>query len=70
MDTLWTQARLFSHRYRVAALRVTSRDSYKALEEYSGQSEDDDAPHAVAGRKVATKFKELLDDYREMMPDS
>jgi glutathione S-transferase len=50
--------------------RVIARDSYKSLEEYAGQSEDDDAPHAVAGRKVATKFKELLDDYRKMMPDS
>ena len=50
--------------------RVTARDSYKSLEEYPGQSEDDDAPHAVAGQKVAPKFKELLDNYREMMPSS
>jgi glutathione S-transferase len=48
--------------------RVTARDSFKALEEYRGQSEDDDAPHAVAGRKVAPKFKALLVSYREMMP--
>ena len=48
--------------------RVTARDSYKALEEYPGQSEDDNAPHAAAGRKVAPRFKELLDSYRGMMP--
>jgi len=48
--------------------RITTRESYKSLEEYPGQSEDDDAPHAVAGRKVASKFRELLDSYREMMP--
>lgn len=48
--------------------RITVRDSYKSLEEYPGQSEDDDAPHAVAGREVAGKFKELLDHYRDIMP--
>lgn len=48
--------------------RITVRDSYMALEEYAGQSQDDNAPHAVAGRKVAPKFKELLDNYRNMMP--
>ncbi len=48
--------------------RVTGRDSYRALEEYPGQSEDEDAPHAVAGRKVASKFKELLENYRKVMP--
>ena len=50
--------------------RVTERDSYKMLEEYPGQSEDDDAPHAVAGRKVASNFREILNNYREMMPGS
>lgn len=48
--------------------RVISRDSYKSLEEYPGQSEDDDAPHAQAGRKVEAKFREILATYREMMP--
>ena len=48
--------------------RVTARDSYKSLDEYPGQSEDEDAPHAVAGRKVAPKFKELLAAYRDRMP--
>ena len=50
--------------------RVKLRDSYKALEEYPGQSDDDDAPHAMAGRKVVSKFEELLDNYRKMMPKS
>lgn len=50
--------------------RVIERDSYKALQEYPGQSEDDEAPHAKAGRKVAGKFKELLADYRKMMPST
>jgi aryl carrier-like protein len=49
--------------------RVKLRDSYKVLEEYPGQS-DDDAPHAMAGRKVVSKFEELLDNYRKMMPKS
>jgi glutathione S-transferase len=47
---------------------VTDRKSYKALEEYPGQSEDDDAPHAKAGVIVADKIKTLLEYYRETIP--
>ena len=48
--------------------RIIERESYMALEEYPGQSADDEAPHAVAGRKVEEKFREILSTYREMMP--
>lgn len=48
--------------------RLTSRASYKALEEYPGQSENDEAPHAKAGRVVADKFAELLNHYRTTIP--
>ena len=47
--------------------RVTARPSYQALEDYPGQDADDGAPHAVAGRKVAPRFKAILDNYRAMM---
>ena len=47
---------------------ITSRPSYKSLEEYSGQSEDDEAPHAKAGAAVADKIEELLGYYRETIP--
>ncbi len=48
--------------------RVTARPSYKALEEYPGQSEDDNAPHAKAGRAVEGRFQELLNQYRTTIP--
>jgi len=47
---------------------VTSRESYKSLEEYPGQGEDDNAPHARAGVAVAPKIKELLEYYRTNIP--
>ena len=47
---------------------ITDRPSYKSLEEYPGQSEDDDAPHAKAGASVADKIKELLLHYRNTIP--
>ena len=47
---------------------ITDRPSYKSLEEYPGQSEDDDAPHAKAGACVADKIKELLLHYRNTIP--
>ena len=47
---------------------ITDRPSYKSLEEYPGQSEDDDAPHAKAGASVADKIKELLLHYRDTIP--
>jgi len=50
--------------------RVTNRPSYDALDEYEGQREDDDAPHAKAGKAVAPKFKELIDTYREIIPSA
>jgi glutathione S-transferase len=48
--------------------RVTQRESYTRLEEYEGQREDDNAPHARAGAVVADDFKHLIDQYRHMMP--
>jgi glutathione S-transferase len=48
--------------------RVSSRPSYKALEEYAGQGEDDNAPHAKAGAVVQDKFAELLAHYRTTIP--
>ena len=47
---------------------VTRRQSYKQLEEYPGQNEDDDAPHAKAGAVAATKIKSLLEKYRTTIP--
>jgi len=47
--------------------RVTSRPSYKALEEYEGQREDDDAPHAKAGALVVSDFEELIKKYRRII---
>lgn len=50
--------------------RVTARPSFQALEEYEGQSEDDDAPHAKAGRAVAAQFEELIATYRKIIPSA
>ncbi len=50
--------------------RVTARPSYDALDEYEGQRENDDAPHATAGRAVRPKFKELIETYREIIPSA
>ena len=47
---------------------IAVRQSYKAFEEYPGQSEDDDAPHAKAGCAVANKIGELLEHYRTTIP--
>jgi glutathione S-transferase len=47
---------------------ISDRSSYKSLEEYPGQSEDDNAPHAKAGSAVENKVKELLEIYRQTMP--
>ncbi|MEC7491151.1 MAG: glutathione S-transferase family protein [Pseudomonadota bacterium] len=47
---------------------ITMRASYKDLEEYPGQSEDDGAPHAKAGAAVADKIGELLVHYRTTIP--
>ena len=47
---------------------ITVRQSYRELEEYPGQSEDDDAPHAKAGAAVANKIGELLEHYRTTIP--
>ena len=47
---------------------ITDRPSYKSLEEYPGQSEDDEAPHAKAGASVADRIKELLLHYRNTIP--
>ena len=47
---------------------VVIRQSYKALEDYPGQNEDDDAPHAKAGAAVANKIGELLNHYRTTIP--
>ncbi len=49
--------------------RVSRRPSYRGLEEYEGQGEDDEAPHAVAGRQVADQFKDILAHYRAIMPE-
>ena len=48
--------------------RIIDRDSYTQLEEYPGQSEDDTAPHAVAGRAGAADMARVLRQYRDMMP--
>ena len=47
---------------------ITVRQSYRELEEYPGQSEDDDAPHAKAVAAVANKIGELLEHYRTTIP--
>ncbi len=47
--------------------RIVTRPSYTQLDEYPGQMEDDDAPHAVAGREGEADVKRILDQYREMM---
>lgn len=47
---------------------ITCRQSYKALEEYPGQSEDDDTPHAKAGAAVAAEISDLLNHYRSTIP--
>jgi len=38
------------------------------LEEYPGQSEDNESPHAKAGAVVANKIEELLEYYRKTIP--
>ena len=48
--------------------RIKIRESYKNLEEYPGQSEDDDAPHARAGAAVTVKIGDLLEYYRTTIP--
>ena len=47
--------------------RIVARPSYTQLDEYDGQMEDDDAPHAVAGREGEADVKRILGQYREMM---
>jgi len=47
---------------------ITNRQSYKDLEEYPGQGEDDAAPHAKAGAAVSSKIGELLEHYRATIP--
>ena len=47
---------------------INVRQSYRELEGYPGQSEDDDAPHAKAGAAVANKIGELLEHYRTTIP--
>ena len=49
--------------------RIAARPSYTQLDEYPGQMEDDDAPHAVAGREGEADVKRILGQYREMMKD-
>jgi len=48
--------------------RVSTLDSYAALDQDQSQHEADDTPHAKAGRQVEQKFRELLRDFRELMP--
>ncbi len=40
------------------------RPSYTQLEDYPGQSEDDEAPHAVSGAQVADTVREMLIETR------
>ena len=47
---------------------IVVRPSYKVLEEYPGQMDDDAAPHAKAGAAVANKIEELLEHYRTTIP--
>ena len=47
---------------------LTKRQSYTELEEYPGQGEDDDAPHAKAGAAAASEIEALLERYRETIP--
>jgi hypothetical protein len=47
---------------------ISDRPSYQSLEEYPGQSKDDEAPHAKAGAAVENKVKGLLESYRQTMP--
>ncbi len=49
--------------------RVTARPSFEALDEYEGQGDDEDAPHARAGRAVAARIKELIGTCRSTLPD-
>ena len=48
---------------------IKIRESYKNLEEYPGQSKDDDAPHAKAGAVVRVKISDLLENYRNTIPN-
>ncbi|MEQ8695692.1 MAG: glutathione S-transferase family protein [Bauldia litoralis] len=45
--------------------RLTARPSYALLDEYPGQREDMDAPHAKAGAECRAGLAEQLDRYRE-----
>lgn len=49
---------------------IAVRESFKLLEEYPGQGEDDQAPHARAGATVAPKIAELLEQYRREFPSA
>ncbi len=43
---------------------LSSRPSYQQLEDYPGQNEDDNAPHAVSGTRVRHEIIELLEKVR------
>ncbi len=45
--------------------RLTARPSYALLDDYPGQREDDDAPHAKAGAEVRDGIADQLGRYRE-----
>ena len=47
---------------------LTKRHSFTELEDYPGQSEDDDAPHAKAGAAAESEIEALLERYRETIP--
>ena len=50
--------------------RVTDRKSYDQLDEYDGQRDDDNTPHARAGAVVESKIKNLLNEYRIAIPQN
>jgi glutathione S-transferase len=47
--------------------RVTRRESFNVLDEYPGQRQDDDTPHARAGTKLVNEFDNLLSRYRDLI---
>jgi len=43
---------------------LSSRPSYTQLEDYPGQSEDEEAPHAITGGQIADEVGELVAEVR------
>jgi len=59
---LWLDGRAHTRRWWEA---VSSRDSMRSLDEYPGQYQDENAVHAVAGRKCLPEARTILEEYRK-----